>query len=78
MSALPEAAAVSARPAERRFPRFWGRRQPSTPPYAELDCACGVRISAAGLVGVLATRKSIFHHKCRNEPAPAAPDATKP
>ncbi|PCG81566.1 hypothetical protein CIB93_34765 [Streptomyces sp. WZ.A104] len=65
-------AATTARPVERRFPRFWARRQPSPPPYAELDCACGVRIAAAGLVGVLATRKSIFHHTCRVEAAPAS------
>jgi hypothetical protein len=68
VSAYTETPATT-RPVERRFPRFWARRQPSPPPYAELDCACGVRISAAGLVGVLATRKSIFHHACRVEPA---------
>ncbi|MEU3907961.1 hypothetical protein AB0F20_29825 [Streptomyces goshikiensis] len=72
-----EMPAVTARPAERRFPRFWSRRAPSAPPYAELDCACGVRISAAGLVGVLATRKAIFHHACRAAAAPATA-AAKP
>lgn len=66
-----ETTAATARPTERRFPRFWSRRQPSPAPYVELDCACGVRISAAGFVGVLATRRSIFNHTCRTEAAPA-------
>lgn len=63
----PDVAVDSTGAAERRLPRFWSRRQPSPPPSVELNCACGVRISAAGLVGVLAARKSIFNHTCHVE-----------
>ncbi|MGA5819812.1 hypothetical protein ACPC54_18370 [Kitasatospora sp. NPDC094028] len=69
MNSAPESVTSPARTAESRMPRFWPsrRRENTPPPSMELNCVCGARIAATGLVGVLAARAAITRHQCPTE-----------